>query len=190
MSFPIIFCCILGFMLGVVGVQSFNALVSLKNQVERAWANIDVILKQRFDEIPQLVQVIEQFAQYERGTIEKVVEARTRYSSSRSINDKIKASGELSVALRGVLAIGEAYPELTSNKNFVQLQTRISELENSIADRRESYNDAVTNYNTRIHQFPDMMFAGPMGYREMDQFHVSSSEKIAPVLKMKLPGAS
>ena len=168
-------------------MQVYNGLVSLKNQVDRAWANIDVILKQRFDEIPQLIQVLEQFVQYERGTIDRLVEARSHYGSAQGVDQKIQASKEMSVALRGVFAIGENYPELKSNQNFVQLQNRVSTLEDSIADRRETYNEAVTNFNTRLAQIPDVFFARLLGYQDKMLYQVSESEKTRPNLQMNIP---
>src|ERR1700752_2656237 len=120
------------FLLVVVGVAFFmgigmyNGLVPLRNQVERAWANIDVILKQRYDELPQLIQVIEQYVGHESDMLKTLAEARTRYGQAQSVTDKIQASQEMSFALRGIGAIGEAYPQLLSNQNFQQLQTRVS----------------------------------------------------------------
>lgn len=165
----------------------YNSLISLKNQVERSWANIDVILKQRFDEIPQLIQLLEQFVQYERGTIDRLVNARKDYGSAQGVDQKIHASQEMSLALKGVFAIGENYPELKSNQNFMQLQNRISDLEGSLSDRREHYNESVTNYNTRIEQFPDSIVAGFLSYKLKTLYQVSSEEKTRPSLKLNLP---
>ncbi len=170
-----------------LGISIYNGLVSLKQQVGRAWANIDVILKQRHDEIPQLVQIIEQFTQYERGTIDRLVNARKAYGTAHSIGEKIEASKETSSALRGILAIGEGYPELKSNANFVQLQTRISGLESNIADRRENYNDSVTNFNTRILQIPDTFFASLLGYQALSLFTIDKKDTEMPNLKINLP---
>lgn len=173
--------------LAVMGINIYNGLVSLRQQVERAWANIDVILKQRFDEIPQLIQVIEQYTGHEAGLLKELVNARTKYGSANNIHDKIAASQAMSVALQGVAAIGEAYPDLKSNNNFTQLQGRVSDLESMIADRREGYNEAVANFNTRIEQFPDMIAARILNYNRQEMFKVSDSEKVTPSLKMNLP---
>jgi LemA protein len=174
------------FILISAAISAYNGLIALKNQVDRAWANIDVILKQRFDEIPQLIQILEQYVQYEKSVITKVMDARAHYGSAQTTGQKIAASKELSVALQGVMSIGEAYPELKSNANFTHIQNRLSELENSIADRRETYNEAVTNYNTRIAQFPDVMFASMLQFKEREMFRVSEAEKALPNLKMNL----
>lgn len=170
-----------------MGINIYNGMISLRNQLERAWSNIDVVLKQRFDEIPQLVQVIEQYAGYEAGILQKLAEARKHYGAADSISEKIKASQEMSLALKGVIAIGEAYPELKTNENFIQLQSRVSQLESMIADRREAYNEAVTNFNTRIDQFPDVFVAKLLNYKRQDFFKVEESEKVKPSLKMNMP---
>lgn len=177
---------VLGIVL-ILAINIYNNLVRLKNQVQRAWANIDVILKQRFDEIPQLVQVIEQYANYEAGILNKLADARAHYGSARSVEEKIKSSQEMSLALSGVLAIGEAYPELKANQNFINLQTRVSSLETTLSDRRETYNEVVTNFNTRLEQFPDVLAARILGYKEQMLFKVEESEKQKPSLKMDLP---
>ncbi len=171
----------------VMGINNYNGLISLRQQVERAWANIDVILKQRFDEIPQLIQVIEQYTGHEASLLKELVNARSKYGSAHNVHDKMAASQAMSVALQGVAAIGEAYPELKSNNNFNQLQGRVSDLESIIADRRESYNEAVANFNTRIEQFPDVIAARILNYSRQEMFKVSDSEKVTPSLKMSLP---
>jgi LemA protein len=160
-----------------------NSLVSLKNQVQKAWSNIDVILKQRFDEIPQLIEIINQYLQHEKNILNQVIQARTMYGQAKTEGDKIKASQQLSGAFNGIMAIGEGYPELKSNVSFTQLQNRISELEESLAHRREFYNDAVTNYNTLIEQFPSSIIAGMNNYHEKTLYEVADFEKVRPSLK-------
>lgn len=168
-------------------VSCYNHLVRLRNQLERAWSNIDVILKQRFEEIPQLIQVIEQFAQFEAGVIQALVDARTRYGTSHTPAEKIKASQGLSLALQGVISIGENYPQLKTNENFIQLQERVSALENAISDRRETYNDAVASFNTRIEQFPDAFAASFLNYQRQVLFEATPEERKKVSLKMDLP---
>lgn len=167
-------------------VQIYNALIALKNQVDRAWANIDVILKQRFDEIPQIVQILEQFVKHEKSIIERLLQARQSYLGARGTSEKMEVTREFNTALSGLLALGEAYPELKSNTNFIQLQSRLSQLEDQIADRREFFNDAVTNLNTRIDQFPDVFLARMLGYARMAHYTVSPAEKALPNLKLNL----
>jgi LemA protein len=171
----------------LIGLNIYNGLVSLKNQLQRAWANIDVILKQRYDEIPQLIQVIEQYSGYEAGLLQKIAEARSHYGAARSVDEKIKSSQEMSIALSGIAAIGEAYPELKANQNFMNLQSRISGLESTLSDRRETYNEVVANFNTRLEQFPDVIAARILGYQAQSLFQVSEAERQAPSLKMNLP---
>ncbi len=171
----------------VIGLNIYNALVRLRNQLERAWANIDVILKQRSDEIPNLVQVIEQYAGYEAGLLQKLAAARSNYGRAQNVDEKIKSSNEMALALSGVFAIGEAYPELKANENFNSLQQRISQLETTLADRREVYNETVANFNTRLDQFPDVIAARILNYQRQTMFQVSEAEKQMPTLKMNLP---
>jgi LemA protein len=171
-----------------MAIGIYNGLVSLRQQVDRAWANIDVLLKQRFDEIPQIVEVLEQFVGYEQGVIKNLADARKHYGSAENVADKIKASGELSLAFRGIMAIGEGYPELKSNNNFLHLQSRISGLEDSLSDRREQYNETVTNFNTRIEQFPDLFFARMLAYTARALYKVEEREKVRPSLKLNVPG--
>lgn len=171
----------------VTAVQSYNALIALHAQLERAWANIDVILKQRHDEIAQLIQVIEHYTGYEAQVVRNLAEARTRYGSARDVGEKIDAAQAMSVAMQGVAAIGEAYPDLKSNQSFLQLQSRISALENTIADRREAYNETVANFNARIEQIPTVFIARMLDYQRQRMFEVNESDRSAPSLAMKLP---
>lgn len=187
MLFALTIVCVVLVCIFIMGTRIYNGLISLRNQLERAWSNIDVILKQRYDEIPQLIQVIEQFVTYESGLLKELAEARAHYGSAKTVGEKIQASQEMTMALKGVVAIGEAYPELRSNQNFNQLQARISELENAISDRRESYNEAVAVFNTRIDQFPDVFVARFLNYQRQELFQASESERSAPSLKMNLP---
>jgi LemA protein len=160
-----------------------NSLISLKNQVQKAWANIDVILKQRFDEIPQLIEIINQYLQHEKNILNQVIQARTMYGHAKTEGDKIKASQKLSGAFQGIMAIGENYPDLKSNNNYVQLQKRISELEEALAHRREFYNDAVTSYNTMIEQFPSSIVAGMTNQTTKALYEIAEFEKARPSLK-------
>lgn len=169
-----------------MGISIYNNLVSLKNQIDRSWANVDVILKQRYDEIPQLVQVVEQYASYEQATLQKIIEARNIYNQAQTTEQKVNAANNISMAFKGLLALGEAYPNLKANTNFVHLQTRVSELENQITDRREHFNETVTNFNTRTHQIPDLFFANLLGYKPQSLYKVDSTELVKPNLKMNL----
>ncbi|HJW01707.1 MAG TPA: LemA family protein [Azospira sp.] len=146
----------------VYGVLLYNGLVSLKHAVAKAWANIDVVLKQRHDELPKLVEVCKQYKEFEQTTLQRVIEARSQVQQARESHDVAAlgtAEGALRQGLGRLFAVAEAYPELKANENFMQLQQRITALENSIADRRELYNEAVNINNVRVEQFPDALIA-------------------------------
>jgi LemA protein len=160
-------------------VTIYNSLVRLKHQVARAWADIDVLLKQRHDELPKLVDTCRQYMAYERETLERVIAARSRVADAREHRD-IGALGsaetELRAGLGRLFALAENYPELKASDSFQHLQSRISELENGIADRRELYNASVNLYNVRIEQFPDLLVARPLGYRPFQLLEFPAAE--------------
>jgi len=158
-------------------VAIYNGLVRVTRNVDKAWANIDVLLKQRHDEIPKLIKICEGYMKYERETLEKLTAARTACIQATGVADSAQKEGQLSGMLRQVFAVAENYPELKANQNFLQLQQRASYLESQIADRREFYNDSVNSYNIRIHQIPDMWVAGTMSLRDKELFKVSEEEK-------------
>jgi LemA protein len=182
-----IFIVVVGMAVIFLGINIYNGLVRLRNQLERSWANIDVILKQRSDEIPRLVEIIEQYAHYEAGLIQKLADARTQYGRSYTVAEKIKSSNEMTQVLGGLLAFSEAYPELKANQNFTDLQNRISQLESTLADRREVYNETVANFNSRLEQFPDIFAARLLNYQRQTMFQVTESERQLPSVQMKLP---
>ena len=175
----------LAFIFAIVGgawycVTIYNGLIALRNDLNKAWANIDVLLKQRHDELPRLVEVCKGYMNYERGTLEKIVEARSQYQQAVSVDQKAQADRSATSALRGLFAVAENYPDLKANNNFMQLQQRITDLENQIADRREFYNDAVNNFNVRIQQLPDTLIASFMHVHPQPMFKVEDADK-APV---------
>jgi LemA protein len=149
-------------------IMLYNGLVAVKNNVSLAWANIDVLLKQRHDEIPKLVEICRQYRQFEQETLEKVTRARSAVHDAREMQN-IGALGQAEAALRsslgGLFAVAEAYPELKANEHFMQLQNRITQLENAISDRREFYNASVNINNVRIEQFPNTIIANTFGFR-------------------------
>jgi LemA protein len=160
--------------------MAYNGLVAVKHAVSRAWANIDVLLKQRHDEIPKLVEVCRQYKQFEQDTLERVVRARSLVQDAREKRD-VGALGPAEAGLRASLgtlfAVAEAYPDLKTNTSFMQLQNRITQLENGIADRRELYNEAVNINNVRIEQFPDVILAGLFGFREARLLEFDAAQK-------------
>ncbi len=140
-------------------VVIFNGFVALKNSINQDWSNIDVLLKQRYDELPKLIKVCEGYMQHEQKTLEAVVKARSQINSARSDEQKLQAQSMLTDTLKSLFMVVERYPDLKADAGFRQLSNRISELEDQIADRRELYNASVTIYNTRIEQFPDLIVA-------------------------------
>ena len=170
----------------VYGVMIYNGLVQVKHAVAKAWANIDVLLKQRHDELPKLVETCKQYKQFEQETLQRVIEARSRVQTAReaqNIPALGQAEGALRLGLGQIFAVAEAYPELKTNESFMQLQGRITALENGIADRRELYNEAVNINNVRIEQFPDLLIARPLGYSEQPLLQFSIAEKADVDLK-------
>lgn len=137
----------------------YNGFVAMKNEVDKAWSNIDLLLKQRYDELPKLVKVCEGFMQHEQRTLEAVIRARSMLNSARSEAEKLQAENAISQTLRSLFAVVERYPELKADKGFNALSVRISEIEDMIADRRELFNEHVNIYNIRIDQFPDLIIA-------------------------------
>ncbi|MCE1241925.1 LemA family protein [Oryzomicrobium sp.] len=167
-------------------VMTYNALVGLKHGVAKAWANIDVLLKQRHDELPKLVEVCKQYKEFEQTTLQRVIEARSQVQQAREAHD-VGALGEAEGSLRqGLLrlfAVAEAYPELKANEHFMQLQTRITGLENAIADRRELYNEAANLLNVRLEQFPDVLVARLGSFESQPLLEFSVAEKADVDLK-------
>lgn len=164
----------------VYSITIYNALVQIKHNVSKAWANIDVLLKQRHDELPKLVETCKQYMKFEQDTLARVIEARSKVFTAReaqNIPALGQAEGGLRAALGSLFALAEAYPELKANQTFQQLQTRISALENSIADRREFYNESVNINNVRIDQFPDLIIARLLGFKAAQLLEFSEEER-------------
>jgi len=155
----------------------YNGLVRLRNDIDKAWANIDVLLKQRHDELPNLVATCKGYMQYEQQTLERITQARTAYMRAATVGEKAQADLLTTGALRGLFAVAENYPDLKANNNFLQLQKRISELEDMIADRREFFNDDVNTYNVRIQQLPDVIIASMMKLQRREMFKVSDDDR-------------
>jgi LemA protein len=170
------------FLLFIVGVlvyavMLYNELVRLRNDNDRAWANIDVLLKQRHDEIPNLVETVKGYMQHEQQTLLAVTQARTASMNAASIGQKAQADLAMTGALRSLFAVAENYPQLKANQNFLKLQNRITELEDHIADRREFFNDDVNTYNTRIGQIPYVFVASFMNLKPRSMFKVTDEDR-------------
>jgi len=147
-----------------------NGLIGLSRNIDKAWANIDVLLKQRHDEIPKLIKVCEGHMKYERAALEKIAAARAACISAKTTGESSKAEEDLSKALKTLFALAEDYPDLKADQNFMQLRKRVNPPESRIADRRELFNDSVNNYNIRIHRIPDMWVAGMLHMKNKELF--------------------
>ncbi len=137
----------------------YNGFVALKNNINQDWSNIDVLLKQRYDELPKLIKVCEGYMQHEQQTLEAVIKARSQINTANTEEQKLQAQSMLTDTLKSLFMVVERYPDLKADTSFRQLSNRISELEDQIADRRELFNASVTIYNTRLDQFPDLIIA-------------------------------
>jgi LemA protein len=160
-------------------VSTYNSLVSMKNGVSKAWANIDVLLKQRHDELPKLVDTCRQYMQHEQITLEKVIAARARVSEAREYQNVAalgSAEGALRSGLGQLFALAENYPDLKANEQFLHLQSRISGLESAIADRREFYNDSVNINNVAVEQFPGVLVARMFNFKNAVMLQFAADE--------------
>ncbi|HPQ95143.1 MAG: LemA family protein [Thiothrix sp.] len=162
------------------GVTLYNRLVLLKNNSKKAWSNIDVLLKQRNEELPKLISVCKEHMKYEQETLQRVIAARTKVDmaiKSQDIAALGAAEAQMQLGLGHLFAVAEDYPELKASEAFLQLQARISMLEDSIADRREFYNDSAAINNTRIEQFPDIIIARMFSFKSFKLMRFSAAEK-------------
>ena len=163
----------------VWGVMIYNLLVSLKNNTDKAWSNIDILLKQRNSELPKLIDTCKQHMKYEQETLEKVIKARNLVESAmkaKNMQELSAAEAQLEVGLNGLFAVAEQYPELKASDAFLRLQTRITTLEESISDRREFYNETATINNTRTEQFPDNIVANAFNFKTFDLLEFNLEE--------------
>ena len=158
-------------------ITIYNGLIKLKNNIKKSWANIDVLLKQRSDELPKLISTVKGYMKHEKEVLENLTNARTNFLNAKTVAESATADNMISGALKSLFAVAENYPDLKANENFMQLQNRISGIENEIADRREFYNDSVNQYNIRIQSIPDVIVARMMGYTDEEMFEVSEADK-------------
>ena len=156
---------------------AYNGLVRLRNQLENAWAQIDVQLKRRHDLIPNLVETVKGYAKHERETFEKVTQARNMAVSAKTVGERAQAENVLTGALKSLFAVAEAYPELKANQNFLALQEELTSPENKISFSRQFYNDTVMTFNTRIEVFPTNFIAGMFHFTRQDFFEVKAPEE-------------
>ncbi len=171
--------------LGFVVVSTYNAVIALRNRISKAWANIDVALHQRHDQLPNLVEAVRGVMAFERDVLEAVTEARARYHADDPIPTQAATSEATSAAVKSLFAVVESYPELKSAGNVMALQEEIARLENIIADRRELYNDQVFRHNTRIAQVPTNLLAGLFGWTPQPFFAADEDERAKPVVDIR-----
>jgi len=165
---------------GFLALTTYNDVVALRNRIAKAWANIDVVLKQRHDELPNLVEAVRGVMAFERDLLAEVTARRAAYSDRDPIPQQATTSEATTGAVRQLLAVVERYPEVKSAANVASLQAEIARLEDIIADRRELYNDQVYRHNTRIAQLPGSLLAGPFGWRPQPFFASGASAGVSP----------
>lgn len=172
-------------MLVGIAVVVWNVLVGLRNDIRRAWANVDVILQQRHDEVGNLVAAVRDYMAYEQKLLVAVTEARNRLASARSVREKSGHDERLRAGMRTLVATIENYPEVKANHLVLDLMRRLSELENVLADRREMYNHTVTEYNTMITVFPVVLVSKPLGFGPESLFAADDAARAVPAIKLR-----
>jgi len=158
-------------------ISIYNSLIRLKHNIEKAWANIDVLLKQRHDELIKLMETVKGYRDYEKEVLTAVTKARTDFMGAKTVQEKAQADFSMAGALKTLFAVAENYPQLKANESFLQFQNRISTIETEIADRREFYNDSVNTFNIRIEQIPYVFVAGFLHYTPQQMFKVAEPDR-------------
>ncbi|MDR3764949.1 MAG: LemA family protein [Acidobacteriota bacterium] len=170
--------------LGLIVGAMYNGLVQLKVRADSAWSDIDVQLKRRHDLIPNLVETVKGYAAHEKGTFENVARYRSAAMAATSAEDRAQAEGQLTQALRGLLAVAESYPELKANEQFISLQQQLADLEDALQNSRRYYNAVVRDLNTRIQSFPTNIIAGMFNFQLRQFFEISDpTERAVPAVK-------
>jgi LemA protein len=164
-------------LVGLYAVFSYNGLISLRNRIENAWAQIDVQLKRRYDLIPNLVETVKGYASHERETLDAVIEARNAGMNASGPHDQAEAENQITGALKSLFALSEAYPDLKANQNFAQLQEELTGTEGRIAYARQFYNDTVYRYNTKIQSFPSNVLANAFRFSEREYFEADDESR-------------
>jgi LemA protein len=164
-------------LVGLYAVFSYNGLVSLRNRIENAWAQIDVQLTRRYDLIPNLVETVKGYASHERETLDAVIEARNAGMNASGPHDQAEAENQITGALKSLFALSEAYPDLKANQNFAQLQEELTGTEGRIAYARQFYNDTVYRYNTKIQSFPSNVLANAFRFSEREYFEADDESR-------------
>jgi LemA protein len=171
---------VVAIVIGSIVLTSYNAVVALRERIDKAWANIDVVLRQRHDQLPNLVSAVRGLMAFEQDVLTRVTEARAAYTPTAPIHDQAATSDATSEAVRSLFAVVERYPDLKSQGNVQDLQDEIERIEAMIADRRELYNDQVYRYNTRIGQVPGALLAPIFRWRPRAFFRAEPAETVRP----------
>lgn len=158
-------------------IGQYNGLVSLRNKVRNQWSQIDVLLKRRFDLIPNLVETVKGYAKHEQDTLEKVIEARNKFNTASTPEEEMEASNQITGALNKLFALAESYPELKANTNFMDLQGNLKDTEDKISYARQFYNDAVMKYQNKLEMFPSNIVAGLFRFKPEKFFEANEAEK-------------
>jgi len=171
---------ILAVILSLFFVIFYNKIVTQRNRVENAWAQIEVQLKRRYDLIPNLLETVKGYAKHEKTLFENITKARAAVMSANNVNETAEASNYLSTTLKSLFAVAENYPDLKANQNFIQLQKDLMETENKIAYARQFYNDTVMKYNISIQTIPKNIVASLLGFRKKELFEAVQAEREVP----------
>ncbi|WP_116997533.1 LemA family protein [Desertimonas flava] len=168
-------------LIAVYLVAAYNGLIRRRNQIENAWSQIDVQLKRRLDLIPNLVETVKGYAAHEQATLEKVIQARNAaIAAPNTPHAQAEADNQLSGALKSIFALGEAYPDLKANQNFLQLQEELTATEGRVAYARQFYNDSVLAYNNKLQQFPTVFYARLLKFERREYFEADEAARTAP----------
>ncbi len=162
---------------------TYNSLVTMDEQVNAAWAQVENQLQRRFDLIPNYVETVKGYAAHEREVFIEVTEARSKVAGASGVEEKINANNQLTSALSRLLVVVERYPELKANQNFIRLQDELAGTENRIAVERRRYNETVREFNTMVRQFPTNMVAGMLGFEKADFFEIPEEARTAPEVR-------
>ena len=166
-------------------ISAYNGLIRRRNQIENAWSQIDVQLKRRHDLIPNLVETVKGYASHEKETLDAVIQARNAATSPHTPAEQAKAENALTGTLRQLFALGEAYPDLKANQNFLALQEELTSTENKIAFARQYYNDSATRYNTRTEVIPTNIIANMAGFKKEELFETAEAEREVPTVDLR-----
>ena len=166
------------------GILAYNGLIRRRNQIENAWSQIDVQLKRRLDLIPNLVETVKGYAAHERETLDAVIRARNAAMAAPDTpNAQADANNQITGALRQLFALGEAYPDLKANQNFLALQEELTATEGRVAYSRQFYNDSVLDYNNKLQQFPTNFFAQRLKFEKREYFEADEAARTAPTVE-------